>query len=262
MFNRYLLLCALTAAQLLGFTTSAVAQEATDEAFYDPFDSFSERDWYVSDFTIRNPNFTTAWRRNQIHHTEDGRLILSLDPAPINTGKRFLGAEIQRKAYTHYGRYEAIITAAEGFGVISAFFTYTGPYFDDPHDEIDIEFLGKDLTKVWLTRFANGERLPGKWLDLGFNAGDGPQLYAFDWSPDRIIWTVNGEEMMRVEAIDRTLPEVPGRVYVSIWGGGDQQAEWAGTAPRETNAEVIFDCISYVPMGDTGRQCSDEIATN
>ena len=35
-----------------------------------------------------------------------------------------------------------------GSGLVTALFTYTGPYAGDPHDEIDIEFLGKDLTKI------------------------------------------------------------------------------------------------------------------
>jgi beta-glucanase (GH16 family) len=238
------------------------AEELQPEAFYEPFDTFSEKDWYVSDFAIKKPAFTTAWKTDQVTHTSDGRLELSLDPAPINTGKRFFGAEVQRRAYTHYGRYEAIMTPAGGHGVISAFFTYTGPFFEDPHDEIDFEFLGRDTNKVWVTRFADGERLPGKWIDLGFDTTDGPRLYAFEWSPERIVWYVEGKEIMRVEADDRTLPTTPGRVYFSIWGGGEEQADWAGTAPRATNETVSFDCISYVPTGETGRQCSDEIATN
>lgn len=256
------LLSILATALLALFPAVGIAEDTQPKAFYEPFDTFSQRDWYVSNFDIKKREFTTSWRTEQVTHTRDGRLELALDPAPINTGKRFLGAEVQRRDYTHYGRYEAIITPAAGYGVISAFFTYTGPYFDDPHDEIDFEFLGKDTSKVWVTRFADGERLPGKWIDLGFDSTDGPRLYAFEWSPDRIVWYVEGEEIMRVEAADRTLPTTPGRVYFSIWSGGDSQAEWAGTAPRETNAMIAFDCISYLPTGETGRQCSDDVAIN
>ena len=49
-------------------------------------------------------------------------------------------AALDAKAATGYGRYEVVMTAAKGNGIISSFFTYTGPYFGDPHDEIDFEF--------------------------------------------------------------------------------------------------------------------------
>src|SRR6056297_2922029 len=100
------------------------------------------------------------------------------DPArPERCEQDFVGAEVQRSRRTHFGHYEVVMRAARGHGVISSFFTYTGPYFGDPHEEIDFEFLGRDPTKVWLNRFYDGEKLPGQWIELGFDASEAPHLY-------------------------------------------------------------------------------------
>ena len=149
------------------------------------------------------------------------------------------------------------MTSARGEGVISAFFTYTGPHFDTPHDEIDFEFLGRDTTKVWVTRFADGKRLPGKWIDLGFDSAEAPHLYAFEWLEDKIIWYADGRELMRVTAEETTLPVTPGRVYISLWAGGEQQKNWSGIAPDDTVAVAKYQCMSYRPVGGDNRQCSD-----
>ncbi len=247
--------CLAAAVIALGATTGA--EEIPDEPFFTTFDDFNQEEWYISDFKRKKPTFLTAWDFDQVHITDDYQLQLSLDPAPINSGKLFAGAEVQRRKYSHYGRYEVVMTAGRGEGVISAFFTYTGPYFNDPWDEIDFEFLGKDTTKVWVTRFADGERLPGKWLDLGFDSAEQAALYTFDWTPEALVWYVNGEEIFRVDAEDRTLPTTPGRIYLSIWGGGEEQKDWSGVAPRNSSTMASYDCISYVPMGETGKQCSD-----
>lgn len=248
---------AAMAAAVMALGASTGAEEIPDDPFFTLFEDLDPAEWYISDFARKKPSFLTAWVRDQVHLTDDGQLQLSLDPAPEGDEKVFYGSEVQRKAYSHYGRYEVVMTAGRGEGVISAFFTYTGPWFDDPWDEIDFEFLGKDTTKVWVTRFADGERLPGQWLDLGFDSAEEPALYAFDWGPEALIWYVNDVEIMRVEAKDRPLPTTPGRIYVSLWGGGEDQKNWSGIAPHDTSTMATYDCISYVPMGETGQQCSD-----
>lgn len=247
---------AFAAAAVIALGATTGAEEIPDEPFFTTFEDLNPEDWYVSNFARKKPSFLTAWVPEQVS-LENGQLHLALDPAPINSGKVFSGAEIQRRDYSHYGRYEVVMQAGRGVGVISAFFTYTGPWFDDPWDEIDFEFLGKDTSKVWVTRFADGERLPGKWIDLGFDSAEETALYTFDWGPEALIWYVNGKEIFRVEAKDRTLPTTPGRIYLSIWGGGEDQKNWSGIAERDTSTVATYDCVSYVPMGKTGQNCSD-----
>jgi beta-glucanase (GH16 family) len=56
--------------------------------------------------------------------------------------------------------------AAQGSGIISSFFFYTGT----PHDEIDVEFLGKDTTKVQFNYLKNGVGGHEQLISLGFDA--------------------------------------------------------------------------------------------
>ncbi|GGA98622.1 family 16 glycosylhydrolase [Allosediminivita pacifica] len=234
---------------------------APEGAFLSKFDAGGQlpEGWRISNFAVGDSHYRTAWSRNAV--TRDGiresPLQLRLYPAPDESSKDFLGGELQRIRRTHFGRYEVVMTAGRGDGVISSFFTYTGPYFGDPHDEIDFEFLGRDTTKVWVNRFAKGEKLPGEWVDLGFDSADGPNIYTLDWLPDRLVWYANGRELLRVEAADRAIPDIPGRIYINIWTGGRGQAGWSGSADDDTESVATYHCISYSPPGEDAPMCSD-----
>lgn len=116
---------------------------------------------------------------------------------------------------------------------------------------------GRDTTKVWLNRFVDGQKLPGRWLDLGFDAADGPHLYRLDWLPDRLIWSIDGKEFMRVTAEEADIPQHAQKIYLNIWASGPGQAAWSGDAPADTQAEAHYYCVSYVPAGAEGPMCSD-----
>ncbi len=216
--------------------------------------------WYLSEYAMQRESFRAAWKRSAISRAPDGGVNLSLVPAPAEARKDFFGAEIQRSKRTHFGRYEVVMTAARGEGVISSFFTYTGPYFDDAHDEIDFEFLGRDTTKVWLNRFVDGQKLPGRWVELGFDAADGPHLYTLDWLPDRLVWSVDGRELMRVTSKETAIPQTAQRIYINVWAGGPGQQSWSGNAPDGMRAQAQYYCISYRPPGSEAPMCSEETA--
>jgi len=79
---------------------------------------------------------------------------------------------------------------AKNVGIVSSFFTYTGPTDGTPWDEIDIEFLGKDTTKVQFNYYTNGVGNHEKIVNLGFDAANSYHTYAFDWQPNSIKWYV------------------------------------------------------------------------
>lgn len=258
------LVLALGVAIGIGMTAlSAGAVRAQPEgAFLSRFDApgpFPDG-WRISHFDVASSHYRTIWTRQSVmrNSAEGAPLELWLTPAPAEAQKDFFGGEVQRARRTHYGHYEVEMTAARGDGLISSFFTYTGRYFGDPHDEIDFEFLGRDTTKVWVNRFAKGEKLPGLWIDLGFDAAKGPHLYALDWLPDRLVWYADGREIHRIEAPEYAIPDIPGRIYINIWTGGPAQAQWAGTADPDTRSAASYHCISYRPPGEDAPMCSDQ----
>ena len=84
--------------------------------------------------------------------------------------------------------------AANCSGVISSFFTYTN---QPVWDEIDIEFLGKDMTRVQFNYYTNGVGGHEFYFDLGFDASEDFHEYAFDWQRDSITWYIDGKAVYR-----------------------------------------------------------------
>ena len=101
--------------------------------------------------------------------------------------------------------------AIKNDGVVSSFFIYTGPSDNNPWDEIDIEVLGKDTTKVQFNYFTNGVGNHEYMYDLGFDASKGYHTYGFDWQPDKITWYVDGKE---VYSATTNIPSTPGKIVL------------------------------------------------
>lgn len=258
----YLLRCWSIGICALSMSTSVWPAKGMADApvpgFLSRMGDLASPDWFVSNFTIQKPGFRTAWRRQAVRFDpKDGAAVLTLSPAPEGVDRDFVGGELQRRKPTLFGRYEIVMTAARGEGVISSFFTYTGSYFGTQHDEIDFEFLGRDTTKVWVNRFEDGQKLPGQWIDLGFDAAEEPHLYAFEWMPDSLAWFADGKELLRVTSAEVRIPANAQKIYLNIWGGAEAQRNWSGTAPNDTRASVRYYCLSYRPPEDAGQQCSD-----
>ena len=147
----------------------------------------------------------------------DGLLTLSLTKS--NTG--YVGAEYRTHAKFSYGYYSVSMKAAKCPGVISSFFTYTGW----PWDEIDIEFLGDDTTRVQFNYYTNGKGGHEFYYNLGFDASEDFHEYGFDWQPDSITWYVDG---LAVHQATVEIPSTSGHIMMNLWNVADSHANWAG----------------------------------
>jgi beta-glucanase (GH16 family) len=205
---------------------------------------------YLADYEMDEEWIRIAYRSSNIDFGKDG---MKLSLAKLPRGKLpFSGAEFQRNGTYGYGRYEAVLTAAEGYGAISSFFTYTGSHFGDAHDEIDFEFVAKSPRQVHLNHFQNGDEHPID-IPLWFNTAQAPHLYAFEWSPNAIRWYVDG---VKIHEATSEIPTTSGRVMANLWAGTGSATSWTGD-PRFTYTSASYRCISHVPMGKSGAQCSD-----
>lgn len=169
----------------------------------------------------------------------------------------FTAGEMQSRGFYQYGRYEAILQPAAGSGLVTAFFTYTGPWFGGPHDEIDIEFLGSDTTKIHFNYFRKGKSIRPATFDLPFDAAAAPRLYAFEWRPDGITWFVEDEPIYSTVSGDPDIPVAPGKVMFSAWTGKPHMAGWHGKPTFRDGAGATFQCISFTPLGHETPKCSD-----
>jgi beta-glucanase (GH16 family) len=140
---------------------------------------------------------------------------------------------------------------------VTAFFTYTGPWFKSPHDEIDIEFLGADTTKIHFNYFRNGRSIKPATFDLPFDAAAAPRLYAFEWRPDGITWFVEGEAIYSTVPGDPGVPVSPGKVMFSAWTGKPHMQGWHGVPSFRDGSGAAFQCVSFTPLGHDTPKCSD-----
>ena len=164
-------------------------------------------------WTNGNP-FDCGWyAENAV--VKDGALHLSIDKD--STGKyNYSGGEYRTGDHYSYGYYETSMQAIKNDGVVSSFFTYTGPSEDNPWDEIDVEILGKDTTKVQFNYYTNGQGNHEYMYDLGFDASEGYHTYGFDWQADSITWYVDGKAVYTATS---NIPSTPGRIMMNTWPG-------------------------------------------
>lgn len=214
--------------------------------FIDEFKSLGG-DWHVADYEFDHPKFDTDWRRGQVR--ADAGLTLMLDPQKAGLN-RFAGASIRREDTSHYGRYEVELQAARGAGLVTGFFTYTGPHYGTRHDEIDIEFLGRNTRQMHVAWFVDGA-LTNHYIDLGFDAADQPRRYAFEWWPDRLAWFVEDRLIFEHHARDGAIPTVPGRLFANLWAADPSISGWAGTTQDGTSGQVLVKRIGFTPFSET-----------
>ncbi|MEM7188769.1 MAG: family 16 glycosylhydrolase [Pseudomonadota bacterium] len=238
------LLMASTLVSLL-IATPCIAE--SDNAFQESFTGGTEG-WHVARHRGTHPWFDTDWSADQVVMNKG--LSLGLSPQ-IGQLKRFVGGSVRRLQTTGFGRYEAVMQPARGAGLITGFFTYTGPHYGTRHDEIDIEFLGKDTTRIHLAIFVDGV-LTNRFIDLGFDAADAPHHYAFDWRPDVVRWYVDGQLLHEISAADQPLPTIPGHVFANIWAADPEIAGWADLADPDLSGVSQVFCLSFTPLADLG----------
>ena len=160
--------------------------------------------------------FNVTWRKKNVTFNGGNmQLIIDKDATPSG-GIPYSGGEFRSKDFYGYGRYEVSMKAIKNDGVVSSFFTYTGPSDDNPWDEIDVEILGRDTTKVQFNYFTNGRGNHEYMYNLGFDASEDFHTYAFEWHKDKIIWFVDGVE---VHSATRNIPSTPGKIMMNAWCG-------------------------------------------
>ncbi len=173
-------------------------------------------EWFeASDGWTNGSMFNVDWRAENCTF-ENGKMQLIIDNDPEGGEIPYTGGEFRSKNFYGYGRYEVSMKAIKNDGVVSSFFTYTGPSDNNPWDEIDVEILGKDTTKVQFNYFTNGEGGHEYLYDLGFDASEGFHTYAFEWYSDKIVWYVDGKE---AHTASENIPSTPGKIMMNAWCG-------------------------------------------
>ncbi|WP_333810106.1 family 16 glycosylhydrolase [Flavobacterium sp.] len=150
-----------------------------------------------------------------------------------------------------HGSFEISMKPIKGEGIVSAFFLHR----NDPWQEIDIEFLGHDTTKILLnvyynpgivnTKYNFGLRGTPVLIDLGFDASEDFHDYRIEWEYHEIRWYVDNEIIhVRKAWMPTPIPNLPMVVYVNAWITNSE--ELAGKFEESLLPKTSF--IRYIKM--------------
>ena len=185
--------------------------------------------------------FNTWWSADCVTYGEKtAKLTIKPNTDPENEDAEkydYLGGEMRTYGYYGYGDYQVRMKPAKKDGTASTFFVCTGEYDlnpitneKNPWDEIDIEFLGQDTTKVQFNYFVNGVGGHEYMYDLGFDASEEFHNYGFRWAEDYITWFVDDKPVYRLEASEgKPMPAASGRILTNYWCGTDEAKDWMGS---------------------------------
>ncbi len=181
--------------------------------------------------------FNCTWRADNVWF--DGYLNLKIDRDYATGG--YSGGEYRTNDTFGYGMYDVSMKPIKNDGVVSSFFTYTGPSDGTVWDEIDIEFLGKDTTKVQFNYYTNGVGNHEYVYDLGFDASQSFHQYGFLWQPGKITWYVDGKA---VYSATQNIPTTPGKIMLNAWPGTGVD-EWLKPYNGATPLVAQYDWINW-----------------
>lgn len=214
--------------------------------------------WQASGLWQNGSPFDNAWRPEQVSFG-DGRMRLRLDREICDRedclGKPYASGEYKTLQRFQYGRIEARMKPARGAGLVSSLFTYSDPFGNaeltgpNDHDEIDIEFLGHDTTKVQFNYWKGGRGGHEFLFDLGFDAAESFHTYGFEWRCDRIDWFVNDRLVHRVTG--DALPNLPGHIFANLWPV-EPGINLAGDFVYRQPVTAEYDWIAHSSLDDLG----------
>ena len=197
----------------------------------DTFVSLDESRWMVLEDSF--PSNLARFRRDNVKCLPSGGCRMTI--SENNHGDhQYAAASFASTQPLSFGRFEVTLRPAGVPGVVTAFFLHR----NDPWQEIDVELLGQDPTKLLTNVYFNpgdpgttcnfGNRGTPVVVDLPFNAADNYHRYAIEWEPHEIRWFVD-DELLHVRGLwePTPIPLLPMQLYCSVWP--PRSVELAGT---------------------------------
>ena len=237
------IISSLAAAALslsLVMPTSA-ASTFTGSKFSTGFDSFEGGRFEASDGWSNGGMFDCTWSKNNVAFS-GGKMNLSITG---NSWQGYKGAEYRTTQAFGFGMYDVSMKPIKNDGVVSSFFTYTGPSDGTVWDEIDIEFLGKNTNQVQFNYYTRGQGNHEYVYNLGFDASQSFHQYGFYWDRSSITWYVDQKPVYKAT---RDIPTTPGKIMMNVWNGKGVD-EWLKHYNGKAPLTAQYDWISYTAPG-------------
>lgn len=215
-------------------------------SFVDNFTKFNPAFWYVSDGWNNGSFQNCTWSQKQVR-VEGGYLSLTFEKGET-PDREYLCGEVQTIKRYGYGTFEARLKSATGSGLNSAFFSYIGPIDKEVQDEIDFEILGKNLSQVQVNQYVKAKGGNEKLIEIGSQADQGFNDYAFVWEPGRLRFFVNGK-LARDVTDPSKVPTQPQKIFFSLWGT-DTFTDWMGKFSYSRPVTLNVDWVAFTAAGD------------
>ena len=185
--------------------------------------------------------FISKWSKEAIKIEDGVASLLLYDKENVN-----YGAELRTHQGYLYGYFGARMKVFKKAGTVQSVFTYNGGWVE--HDEIDIEFLGKDTTKVQFNFYDNGVGNHEYLYDLGFDASEDFHDYGFKWEESMITWYVDFKPVYQVDA----RLEQWGNFFINVWAGNPTNptiVNWLGEYKMDDEIHITqYQYLSYAPL--------------
>lgn len=267
-FLKGLMTTFLTASLVLGGMSAAPKQvqaatsQFTGTHFDDGFDYYDTSKWHKAVDYTNGDMFYCTWRDANVAFNNGAMEMKILSDNWQTEYSRYSGGEYRSNETFHYGMYQVNMKPIKNDGVVSSFFTYTGPSDGTNWDEIDIEFLGKDTTKVQFNYYTNGVGGHEYVYNLGFDASKEYHTYGFYWATDYIAWYVDGNEVYRTPSSQASIiPDEPSRIMMNVWPGKGVD-DWLNPYNGVTPLTAYYDWMSWDAPGTSADDSTDSGSTS
>ncbi|MGL1937076.1 MAG: family 16 glycosylhydrolase [Fibrobacterales bacterium] len=170
--------------------------------------------------------------------------------------KDWRAGEIQSISEFEYGKFSSRIYCSSVTGTISTFFLFAnlGWSPEDNWQEIDFEMFGKDGAHKWQTNviFQNSptsnNTMNEKHQHTEFSLGEGWHTFTIEWSPEKILWLIDGDEYDRFEEGNALgIINGPLKMMFNLWthiGGWEPAGD---IDENNTPAYQFMDWVAYYP---------------
>jgi len=187
------------------------------------------------------------WWASQIGVNSASPGYLTLNLGPETGTPPYAAAEVKTNTFWSYGMYTVRMKPSNQVGVISSFFTYTGPSYGAQWNEVDIEFghFGNSLqTALQFNYFVNGTGRHEVVYPLPFDPSTDFHTYGFDREPGFIAWYVDGVKVYQTPA-GAPMPDSTQKLFMNIWPPYGIDG-WVGSYDG-TPKSAVYDWVSFVP---------------
>ncbi len=215
-------------------------------SFRDDLTSYDLARWIKADRWTNGDPFNCSWAAEHVI-IADNLLTLLLDDegCPLECENRdYKSGEYRSTDFYHYGTYQVRMKPTSAAGTVTSFFLYIDSWDGVPHEEIDIQFLGKDTTRMQINYHMNGNSDHVLLIDLGFDAASNFHTYGIKWTPDAIHWLVDGVQVHTEDGSQGILPSSPMRIMINFWPGTGVD-DWLDPFVYNSPLESEYDWISY-----------------